>query len=66
MLRDEARKYIDSEIQYGDKKDLYHYNCAEIILNACNDYYNLELDSKALKMIIPFGGGLNSGKTVAF
>ncbi|MBS4539436.1 C-GCAxxG-C-C family protein [Clostridium sp. D2Q-11] len=62
MLKDEARKYIDSELQYGDKKDMYHYNCSEIILNACNDYYKLGLDSKALKMIVPFGGGLNSEK----
>lgn len=63
MLKDEPKKYIESELKYGDKKELYHYNCAEIILNSCNDYYNLNLDSKTLKAITPFGGGLCSEKT---
>ena len=63
MLKDQVKKYIDLENEYGDQKNLYHYNCAEVILNACNDYYNLNLDKRALKMIAPFGGGMASEKT---
>lgn len=63
MLKDEAKKYIDYELQYGDKRELYHYNCAEVLLNSCNDYYHLDLDPKTLKSIVPFGGGLYCEKT---
>ncbi len=58
MLRDKAKEYIEIEKKYGDKSHLYHYNCAEVILNASNDYYKLGLDNQALKMIVPFGGGM--------
>lgn len=57
MLKNEAIKYIESENKYGDQKDLYHYNCAETLLNASNDYYKLDLDSKTFKLMVPFGGG---------
>lgn len=63
MLKDEAIKYIDSENKYGDQKALYHYNCAETLLNSSNDYYKLGLDSKMLKLIVPFGGGFFSERT---
>ena len=56
-LKDVAIKYIESENKYGDEKALYHYNCAEVLLYSCNDYYNLGLDQKALRSIVPFGGG---------
>lgn len=63
MLKDEAKKYIDSELKYGDKRKLYHYNCAEVMLNACNDYYNLNLDKNTLKSVSAFGGGMCSENT---
>lgn len=63
MLKDEATKYIESENKYGDKKALYHYNCAETLLNSCNDYYKLGLDEKMLKIMVPFGGGFYSERT---
>lgn len=63
MLKDEAMKYIESEVEYGDKKDLYHYNCAETLLYSGNDYYKLGLDPEVLKLIVPFGGGFYSEKT---
>ncbi len=63
MLRDEVKKYLDYELQYGSKKELYHYNCAQAILNGANDYYFLNLDKKALKLITPFGGGMYTGNT---
>ena len=56
MLRDEVRKYIEYELKYGAQREFYHYNCAQAILHGANDYYNLTLDPKALKPIIPFGG----------
>ena len=62
MLKDEARKYIESELKYGEQRKLYHYNCAETLLNACNDYYKLNLDKKIFKAIVPFGGGFCSEK----
>lgn len=58
MLRDEAKKYIDLEKKHGKDRALYHYNCAEVMLNAGNDFYNLALDKKVLNMIVPFGGGM--------
>ena len=62
-LKEIASQYIDSEKKYGEQRKLYHYNCAEVILNACNDYYKLGADSKTLKAIVPFGGGMSSGRT---
>lgn len=59
-LREVALQYIESEKQHGSQSHLYHYNCAEVLLNACNDYYNLGVDPKTLKAIAPFGGGMAS------
>lgn len=58
MLRDEAERYIKLEENYGENSAYYHYNCAEVMLNASNDYYDLGLDNKSLRMIVPFGGGM--------
>lgn len=41
-------------------KDL---NCAETILYAANDYYNLNLTKETLKVMSSFGGGLAIGET---
>jgi C_GCAxxG_C_C family probable redox protein len=57
MLREKAEKYVESEFAHGDEHKLYHYNCAETLINSCNDEYCLGLDEKALKMMVPFGGG---------
>lgn len=40
---------------YGEKENL---NCAEKILYASNEAYNLGLDKKALKLSAGFGGGM--------
>ncbi len=50
MLKDLAEKYY----QQG-------FNCAESIIRAGNEYYNLGLDDKALKMTAAFGGGMQVG-----
>lgn len=58
-----ALKYIESENKYGEDKASYHYNCAETLLNASNDYYGLGIDATFLKAIVPFGGGFYSERT---
>ena len=63
MLRNKVRNYIEYELQHPYQRELYHYNCAEAILRGANDYYGLGLNQKALKMIAPFGGGMNTGNT---
>gem|GEM_PF-6473466 len=63
MLRDEVKKYIEYELKHGSQRELYHYNCAQSILHGSNDYYDLQLDPKALKMIVPFGGGMYTENT---
>ena len=62
-LADIALEYIESENKYGIDKNLYHYNCAEVLLNACNDYYKLNVSEEMLKAVIPFGGGMCSEST---
>ena len=63
MLRNEVKKKIDHELQYEGQHELYHYNCAQAILCGANDYYNLNLDTNAMKLIAPFGGGMYTGNT---
>lgn len=63
MLRDQVKSYIEYELQHGNQRELYHYNCAQAILYGANDYYSIGLDPKALKMIIPFGGGMCTENT---
>lgn len=63
LLKDLAIQYIESEKKYEKDKKLYHYNCAEILLNSSNDYYKMDIDPKFLKAIIPFGGGIYSERT---
>ncbi|NTW70872.1 MAG: C_GCAxxG_C_C family protein [Eubacteriaceae bacterium] len=60
MLKEHAEKYVNSEFLHGEEHSLYHYNCAETLLNSCNDEFELGIDQKAMKMIVPFGGGFYS------
>lgn len=50
MLKDVAEKYYKQG-----------YNCAESLIRAGNDYYNLNLDENALKVAGAFGGGFHVG-----
>lgn len=43
-----------------EEKMLYHYNCAEAVLHAANEKYQLNLNKDTLNAIIPFGGGMSS------
>ena len=49
MLLDNVKKYYDKK---------YDFNCAETILYAANEEYNLKLDNNALKTMAAFGGGM--------
>ena len=47
-----ALKYIESENKYRlEDRALYHYNCAEVVLNACNDYYDLKASDAMLRAL---------------
>lgn len=48
---------IETVKKYGNK-EVYNLNCAETILYAANEEYELGLDHKALKTIAAFGGGM--------
>lgn len=48
---------IDNAIKFWDKK--YDLNCAECILYAANDEYDLNLSKDALKIMASFGGGMS-------
>ena len=52
-LQDLTRKY------YAE----YDYNCAETLLHACNDYYQLGLNDEEMKLVSGFGGGMFVGST---
>ena len=53
MLQERIRSYyID-----GD------YNCAEALLLAIGDEYDLNLDAASIRLMAGFGGGMASGKT---
>lgn len=52
MLKDYAEKY------YGQ-----NYNCAETIIRAANEYYNLGLHDHDMIMVASFGGGIQTGNT---
>lgn len=49
MLLEKVRKF------YGEEYDL---NCAETMLYAANEEYNLNLSKETFKTMAPFGGGM--------
>lgn len=53
MLKDLLGKY------YFDQ----NYNCAETILRAGNEYYNLGLHDRDMIMVAAYGAGIQSGNT---
>lgn len=53
MLKDHIGKY------YFDG----NYNCAETIIRAGNDYYNLGLHDADMKMMGAYGAGIQTGNT---
>lgn len=53
MLKDVYSKY------YHDQ----NYNCAETIIRAANDYYDLKLHDRDMIMLAAYGGGIQTGNT---
>lgn len=52
MLKEIAKKYWTEE---------YDLNCAECIMYAANEEYNLNLSEQTLKVMAGFGGGMATG-----
>ena len=52
MLKETAKKYWNEE---------YDLNCAECIMYAANEEYNLNLSEQTLKVMAGFGGGMATG-----
>ena len=53
MLKDLVGKY------YLDQ----NYNCAESVLRAGNEYYDLGLHDRDMIVVAAYGGGIQSGNT---
>jgi C_GCAxxG_C_C family probable redox protein len=49
MLMDKINKYYTKE---------YNFNCAEVMIYAANDEYNMNLKSETFKTMASFGGGM--------
>ena len=52
MLKERAENYYNEG----------NYNCAETVIRAANDEYQLGLDDTAMKLAGGFGGGMGCGK----
>ncbi len=46
-----------AEYYYRDKD----YNCAEAVICAANDFYEMGLDTETLRIAAAFGGGMSTG-----
>lgn len=53
MLKDYITKYYFEQ----------NYNCAETIIRAANEYYDLKLHDRDMIMVGAYGGGIQSGNT---
>lgn len=53
MLKDYIAKYYFEQ----------NYNCAETILRAANEYYNLQLGDRDMIMVGAYGAGIQCGNT---
>ena len=53
MLKDVYQKY------YFER----NYNCAETLLRAANDYYDLKLHDRDMIMVGAYGAGIQCGNT---
>ncbi|ABK62384.1 MULTISPECIES: C-GCAxxG-C-C family (seleno)protein [Clostridium] len=54
--------FIDVMKKYRDKSQ-YDLSCSESMIYAANEAYNLNLDTKTLKALAPFSGGMWTGTT---
>ena len=59
-----TQEIIDSEKKYPqEERMLYHYNCAETLLMAADRKYGLGIPEEYVKLVLPYGGGMNTGHT---
>jgi C_GCAxxG_C_C family probable redox protein len=47
-----------AKLMHEDFMQRNDYNCAEAMLSAANEAYELNLDERSLRMASPFGGGM--------
>lgn len=52
MLRERAEYYYNN----------FNYNCAETIIHAANDVYQLGMSEETMKIVGGFGGGMGCGQ----
>lgn len=58
------KRLVANEIDYPEELEQpYHRNCAEVVMLAANEKYNMNLDERFLKAVFPFGGGMQFGKS---
>jgi len=62
------KEYVKTYNAFGKDKPeteqpLYHMNCAEALLRAANDKYDLNLSDESFRMLQGFGAGFYSGRT---
>lgn len=63
-MKETVDKINKLELEYPlEERKKYHINCAEALLMAANEDYELGLDDRFIKAVCPFGGGLQSEKT---
>ncbi len=53
---------MDKYLRKYWNKENYNYSCSETMILGGNDFYNLGLDEKAVKMMSPFSGGMFEGE----
>jgi C_GCAxxG_C_C family probable redox protein len=61
-------KYVEMYNAFGKdqpegKQPLFHMNCAEVLLRAANDKYDLNLPEVSFRMLQGFGAGFYSERT---
>lgn len=63
-MKDIVDRINKEELEYSEEiRAMYHKNCAEILLQAAGEKYDLNLDQRFLKAVCPYGGGLQSEST---
>lgn len=63
-MKEIVDKINKSDLSYPlEERHMYHINCAEALLMAANEEYNLGLDDRFIKAVCPFGGGFQIEST---
>lgn len=62
------KEYVEIYNAFGkdkpvEERSLYHMNCAEVLIRAANDQYDLKLSDDSFRMLQGFGAGFYSERT---